>query len=105
MTKTEFISRIKKEYENFISSTIELPSAEIIVKAQEISFKKELLEYFKNSIDDFDDQTLVLLCGMEDILDELYLEWEYTPGDRFDEMDTLIYDYIGYMKMEELSNG
>lgn len=100
MTKTEFISRVKKEYERFIGATMELPSAEIIVKAQEISFKKELLEYFKNGIDDFDSKTLAFLCEMEDILDELYLEWEYTPGDRFDEMDTLIYDYIGYMKME-----
>lgn len=98
MTKTKFISRIKKEYENFISSTIELPPAEIIVKAQEISFKEELLEYFKNSIDDFNNKTLALLCGMEDILDELYLEWEYTPGNRFDEMDTLVSDYVEYME-------
>ena len=102
MTKTEFISRVKKEYERFISATMELPPAEIIVKAQEISFKKELLEYFKNSSDDFDNETLKLLCGMEDILDELYLEWEYTPGNRFDEMDALVSDYVEYMESEEL---
>ena len=74
----ELYVKLKKEYDEFIESIKSLPITEVIDKAYEIAYKKNILSSF-DWIGEYDDEACkALLVGspqIENMLDYLYRSW------------------------------
>lgn len=69
----ELIDKIHAEQREYLERIAELSPREIIEKAYEICWREEFIIYLET--EQFDDETLEILLGIDYVLDVLYDEW------------------------------
>lgn len=77
----QLVSKLRKEYNAFLSNLESLAPKEVIEKAQEIVTKEAILNYFAHEYNgEVDDEVVEMLLNINHTLEDFYTSWKHSEN-------------------------